>query len=134
MIKHIAVKDAHYVRNAVSTIHHHSRRRSARVERQHGLRFALQSSEVELLEHDLRHLSTILLGIQRRLGEHDAKSIGGDGSAVVGVDSEFSLERVLPDLLHIVPVLDDAVFDGVCDVEGADGLDAFVPDEQVLPP
>lgn len=34
-------------------------------------------------------------------------------------DSQLVVERVTPNLLHVVPVCDDAVFNGIRDVENA---------------
>ena len=63
MIQHVPVEDAHHVRNAVTAVHDHTGGRAARVERQHGLRLALQSGEVELFEHDFGHFATVLLRV-----------------------------------------------------------------------
>ena len=53
----------------------------------------------------LGHLLSVGLGIEGSLSEEDGVLLGGDTQLVV--------EGVVPDLLHVVPVGDDAVFDGV---------------------
>ena len=53
----------------------------------------------------LGHLLSVGLGIEWSLGEQDGMFLGSDTQLVV--------EGVVPDLLHVVPVGDDAVFDGV---------------------
>ena len=53
----------------------------------------------------LRHLFAVGFGVKRCLGEQDWVLLGGDTKLVV--------ERVMPDLLHVVPVGDDAVLDRV---------------------
>jgi len=54
---------------------------------------------------DLRHLFAVGLGVERRLGEQDR--------VLLGRDTQLVVERVVPDLLHVVPVGDDAVLDRV---------------------
>ena len=60
---------------------------------------------VKRLEHDLGHLLAIGLGVQWGLGE--------EGGVLLWGDAELVVEGVVPDLLHIIPVGDDAVLDGV---------------------
>merc|ERR1712198_257337 len=79
---------------------------------------------VERLEHDLGHLLPVGFGVEGSLGEEDRLLLGGN--------PELVEERVMPDLLHVVPVGDDAVFHGV--LQGEDtplGL-SFVADVGVL--
>ena len=68
---------------------------------------------VELLEEDLCHLLAVGFGVERRFGEHDW--------VLFGRDAQFVVEGVVPDLLHVVPVGDDAMLDRV-----ANGEDAFL--------
>ncbi len=68
------------------------------VEREHGLDGNVHGWGVEGLEHDLGHLFAVGLGVERRLGE--------DGVLLRG-DAELVVKRVVPDLLHVVPVGDD---------------------------
>merc|ERR1719334_2058379 len=70
-----------------------------------GLNTDVHGRVVEGLEADLRHLLSIRLRVERRLGVECWGLIGRD-SQLVGVG-------VVPDLLHVVPVGDDAVFDGI---------------------
>ncbi|CEO94454.1 hypothetical protein PBRA_000239, partial [Plasmodiophora brassicae] len=60
---------------------------------------------------DLRHLLAVGLRVQRRLRQHDRVLLGGDAQLVV--------ERVVPDLLHVVPVRHDAVLDRVLERQDA---------------
>ena len=53
----------------------------------------------------LGHLLSVGLGIEGSLSEEDGVLLGGDTQLVV--------EGVVPDLLHVVPVGDDTVLDGV---------------------
>ena len=58
----------------------------------------------------LGHLLSVGLGIERGFGEEDGVLLGGNAKLVV--------EGVVPDLLHVVPVGDDSVLNGV--LEGQD--------------
>jgi hypothetical protein len=80
------------------------------VQGQDGLNGDVHGGGVEGLEHDLSHLLTVGLGVQGGLGEEDGVLLGGD--------TELVVEGVVPDLLHIVPVGDDTVLNGV--LEGQD--------------
>ena len=64
---------------------------------------------VECLEHDLCHLFPVGLGVEGSLGQQDWVLFGGD--------SELVVDGVIPDLLQVVPVCDDAVLDGVLQSE-----------------
>merc|ERR1711910_94829 len=57
------------------------------------------------LEHDLGHLLPVGLGVEGGLGQEDGLLLGGNAELVV--------EGVVPDLLHVVPVGDDSVLNGV---------------------
>merc|ERR1711936_154544 len=65
---------------------------------------------VEGLKHDLGHLLTVSLGVEGSLSEEDGLFLRGN--------TEFIVEGVVPDLLHVIPVGDDSVLNGV--LEGKD--------------
>jgi len=73
---------------------------------------------------NLRHLLAVGLGVERRLGEQDWMLFGGDTQLVV--------ERVMPDLLHVVPVGDDAVLDRVLECQDTSLALRLVADVAVL--
>jgi hypothetical protein len=77
------------------------------VQGEHGLDGDVEGGSVEGLENNLRHLLTVGLGVDGSLGEQDGVLLGGDTQLVV--------EGVVPDLLHVVPVGDDTVLDGVAE-------------------
>lgn len=53
--------------------------------------------------------------------------------AVAGLDVELlGAEGVVPQVLHVVPVPDNAVLHGVVDLQHGAQLAGFVPDHQVL--
>merc|ERR1711992_166191 len=60
---------------------------------------------LKVSEHDLGHLLPVGLGVEGGLGKEDGLLLGGNAELVV--------EGVVPDLLHVVPVGDDSVLDGV---------------------
>merc|ERR1711973_655637 len=70
----------------------------------------IHGGHVEGLEHDLSHLLTVSLGVEGGLSEEDGLFLGGN--------TEFIVEGVVPDLLHVIPVGDDSVLNGV--LEGKD--------------
>lgn len=97
--------DGDSVRNTVTRVQHDASRATRGVEGEDGLDGNIESGDVERLEHDLRHLLSVHLGAQRRLSEQHR--------VLLGCDTKFVVERVVPDFLHVVPVGDDAVLDGV---------------------
>lgn len=79
------------------------------VEGENGLDGDVEGGSVEGLEDDLGHLLTVGLWVHGGLGEKDGVLFGGN--------TELVVEGVMPDLLHIVPVGDDTVLDGVSEGE-----------------
>jgi hypothetical protein len=53
----------------------------------------------------LSHLLSVGLWIERSLSQQDWVFLWGD--------TQFIVESVMPDLLHIIPIGDDTVFNGV---------------------
>merc|ERR1712073_290232 len=70
----------------------------------------IHGGHVEGLKHDLGHLLTVGLGVEGSLSEENGLFLRGN--------TELIVEGVVPDLLHIIPVGDDSVFNGV--LEGED--------------
>ena len=58
-----------------------------------------------LFAHYLGHFLTVSLRVEGSLGQEDGVFLGGDAELIV--------KGVVPDLLHVIPVGDDTVFDGV---------------------
>ena len=125
------------VRDAVARVEHDASRAAGRVEREHRLNGHVEGGRVERLEDDLRHLLAIGLRVQRRL-RHQQR-------VLLRRHTQLVVERVVPNpaepttlvyctvqctpsdktststnvLLHVVPVGDDAVFDGVPELQDA---------------
>merc|ERR1719312_300133 len=70
----------------------------------------VHGGHVEGLEHDLGHLLTVSLGVERSLSEEDGLLLRGNTKLIV--------EGVVPDLFHVIPVGDDSMLYRV--LEGKD--------------
>jgi len=79
------------------------------IKRQNRLNRNVDSSDMEVLKHDLRHLLPVLLRVHGRFGEEDLPSSR--------VDLELLGEGVVPEEEHVVPVSNDSVLHRLGDVE-----------------
>lgn len=107
----VTVDDRHGVADTVAHVQHGSGCLSCGEEGEHGLDVDVEAGYLEILEEDLAHLLLVLLGVER--------GFGLEAAVVLRLDLESVGVAELPDLLHLVPVADDAVHDGL--VDGADG-------------
>merc|ERR1712078_314097 len=105
MGKSITLIDGDIVGDTISRVHDHTGGTTGGIEGEDGLDGNIHGGHVEGLEHDLSHLLTVSLGVEGSLSEEDGLFLGGN--------TEFIVEGVMPDLLHIIPVGDDTVFNGV---------------------
>merc|ERR1712024_367918 len=103
--KSITLIDGDIVGNTIAGVHDHTGGTTGGIEGEDGLDGNIHGGHVEGLEHDLSHLLTVSLGVEGSLSEEDGLFLGGN--------TEFIVEGVMPDLLHIIPVGDDTVFNGV---------------------
>jgi hypothetical protein len=71
----------------------------------------IKAGDVKNFEHYLGHPFSVLLWVERRFGHQDG--------VLFWRNSEFVVEGVVPDLLHIVPVGHNAMLDGLLDAEHA---------------
>ena len=97
--------DGDDVGDTITGVEHDTGGTTGSVQRQHGLDGYVESGGVEGLEDDLGHLLTVGLGVDGSLSEQHGVLLWGHTKLVV--------ESVMPDLLHIVPVGDDTVLDGI---------------------
>jgi hypothetical protein len=102
--------DGDSVRNTVSRVEDDTSGTTGSVQGEDGLDRDVESRGVEGLEHDLRHLLSVLLGVKGSLGK--------ENGVLLRSDTELVVESVVPDLLHVVPVGNDTVLNGV--LEGKD--------------
>merc|ERR1711988_186968 len=101
----ITLIDGDIVGDTITRVHDHTGGTTRSVKGEDGLDSNIHGGHVEGLEHDLSHLLTVSLGVEGSLSEEDGLFLGGN--------TEFIVEGVMPDLLHIIPVGDDTVFNGV---------------------
>merc|ERR1712026_344186 len=97
--------DGDVVGDTITRVHDHTGGTTRSVKGEDGLDSNIHGGHVEGFEHDLSHLLTVSLGVEGSLSEEDGLFLGGN--------TEFIVEGVMPDLLHIIPVGDDTVFNGV---------------------
>merc|ERR1719410_1036790 len=102
--------DGDTVGDTISRVHDNTSGTARGIEGENSLDGNIHSGHVEGLEHDLGHLLTVSLGVEGSLSEEDGLFLRGN--------TEFVVEGVVPDLLHIIPVGDDSMLNGV--LEGKD--------------
>merc|ERR1712230_291319 len=102
--KGITFIDGDTVGDTISRVHDNTSGTARGIEGEDSLDGNIHSGHVEGLEHDLGHLLTVSLGVEGSLSEEDGLFLRGN--------TEFIVEGVVPDLLHIIPVSDDSVFNG----------------------
>merc|ERR1711953_775220 len=110
MGKSITLIDGDGVRNTITRVHDDTGGTTRGIEGEDSLDSDIHGGHVEGLEHDLSHLLTVSLGVEGSLSQEDGLLLGGN--------TEFIVEGVIPDLLHVIPVGDDTVLNGV--LEGKD--------------
>merc|ERR1712073_236057 len=101
----VTLVDGDTVGDTVTGVHDDTGGTAGGVQGEHGLDGDVHGGHVEGLEHDLSHLLTVGLGVEGSLSQEDRVFLGGN--------TELIVEGVVPDLLHVIPVGDDSVFNGV---------------------
>ena len=91
--------------DTVTGVEHDTGGTTGRVQREDGLNGDVEGWRVECLEDNLGHLLTVGLWVDWRLGEKDW--------VLLWCNTQFVVEGVMPNLLHVVPVGDDTVLDRV---------------------
>merc|ERR1719315_675108 len=110
MGKGITFIDGDTVGDTISRVHDNTSGTARSIKGEDSLDGNIHSGHVEGLEHDLGHLLTVSLGVEGSLSQKDGLLLRGN--------TELIVEGVVPDLLHIIPVGDDSMFNGV--LEGED--------------
>ena len=106
----VTLVDGDCVGDTITRIEHNTGGTTRRVERQHGLDGNVHGWRVEGFKHDLGHPLPVGLGVEWGLCEQDR--------VLLWCNTQLVVEGVVPYFLHVVPVGDDAVFNGV--LEGKD--------------
>merc|ERR1712227_1100463 len=101
----ITLVDGDTVGNTITGVHDNTSGTSGSVQGEDSLDGDVHGGHVEGLEHDLGHLLTVGLGVEGSLSQEDGLFLGGN--------TELVVEGVMPDLLHVIPVGDDSVLNGV---------------------
>jgi hypothetical protein len=94
------------------------------VEGENGLDGDVEGGSVEGLEDNLGHLLTVGLGVDGGFGQEDR--------VLLRSDTELVVECVMPDLLHVIPVCDNTVLDGVSEGEDTTLRLCLITDIRVL--
>merc|ERR1712153_66287 len=102
MGKGITFIDWDSVGDTISGIHDDTSGTAGSIKGEDSLDGNIHGGHVEGLEHDLSHLFTVSLGVEGSLSQKDGLFLWGN--------TELIVEGVMPDLLHIIPVGDDTVF------------------------
>merc|ERR1711870_41679 len=124
MGKSITFIDGYVVGDTITRVHDHTGGTTGGIEGKDSLDGNIHGGHVEGLEHDLSHLLTVSLGVEGSLSKEDGLLLGGN--------TEFIVEGVMPDLLHIIPVGDDTVFNGVLQGEDTSLGLSFITDIGIL--
>merc|ERR1719420_653745 len=98
------------VGDTISGVHDNTSGTTRGIEGEDSLDSNIHGRHVEGLKHNLSHLLTVSLGVKGSLSQEDGLLLRGN--------TEFIVEGVMPDLLHIIPVGDDTMLNRV--LEGED--------------
>merc|ERR1712102_4905 len=101
----VSLVDGDSVGDTVSGVQDDTGGTAGGVQGENSLDGDIHGGSVEGLEHDLGHLLPVSLGVEGSLSREDGVFLGGN--------TELVVEGVMPDLLHVVPVGDDSVLNGV---------------------
>merc|ERR1712064_57946 len=110
MGKDITFIDGDTMGDTISRVHDNTSGTARGIEGENSLDGNIHGGHVEGLEHDLGHLLTVSLGVEGSLSEENGLFLRGN--------TELIVEGVVPDLLHVIPVGDDSVLNGI--LEGED--------------
>merc|ERR1711921_26292 len=110
MGKGITFIDGDTVGDTISRVHDNTSGTARGIEGEDSLDGDIHGRHVEGLEHDLGHLLTVSLGVEGSFSQEDRLFLRSN--------TELIVECVVPDLLHVIPVGDDSVLNGV--LEGQD--------------
>merc|ERR1719195_1050518 len=106
----VIFSDGDAMGDTITRVHDNTSGTSRGIKGENSLDSDIHSGHVEGLKHDLGHLLTVSLGVEGSLSKKDGLFLRGN--------TELIIEGVVPDLLHIIPVGDDSVFNRV--LEGED--------------
>merc|ERR1719391_1285804 len=105
MGKSITFIDGDTMGDTVARVHDDTSGTSGSIEGEDSLDGNIHSGHVKGLKHDLGHLLTVSFGVEGGFSQEDGLFLRGN--------TELIVEGVMPDLLHIIPVGDDSMFNRV---------------------
>merc|ERR1712236_82343 len=109
MGKGITFIDGDSVGDTITRVHDDTGGTSRGIKGEDSLDGNIHGGHVEGLKHNLGHLLTVGLGVEGSLSKEDRLFLRGN--------TELIVEGVVPDLLHIIPVGDDSMLNGVFEGE-----------------
>ena len=112
------------VRNTVTRIQNNTSGTAGSIQWQHSLNGNVEGGHVESFKHDLGHLFTVGFRVQRGFGAENRVFFRGNTQLIV--------EGVMPNLLHVVPVGDDTVFDWVLQSQNTSLRLRFIANIRIL--
>merc|ERR1712079_54411 len=98
------------MRYTISRVHDNTSGTARGIQGENSLDGHVHGGHVEGLKHNLGHLLTVSLGVEGSLSKEDRLLLRGN--------TEFIVEGVVPDLLHVIPVSNDSMLNRV--LEGED--------------
>merc|ERR1719189_247647 len=101
--------DGDSVGNTIPRVHDDTSGPTRGIQGKYGLDGNIHGGGVESFEHDLSHLLPVGFGIKGSLSQEDG--------VLLWCNAELIVEGVMPDFLHVIPVGDDTVLDGVFEGE-----------------
>merc|ERR1712241_1438827 len=109
MGKSITFIDGDIVGDTITRVHDHTGGTTGGVEGKDSLDGNIHGGHIEGFKHDLSHLLTVSFGVEGSLSKEDRLLLRGN--------TEFIVEGMMPDFLHIIPVGDDTMFNRVFEGE-----------------
>merc|ERR1719423_449738 len=124
--KGVTFVDGDSVCNTITGVEDNTGGTTGSVEGEDSLDGDIHCRHAESLEHHPGHLLPVGLGVEGSLSEQ--------GGGLLGSYTEFVVEGVVPDLLHVIPVGDDTVFNGVLESEDTSLALSLITDVGILLP
>merc|ERR1711971_695109 len=105
----ITFVDGYCVRDTITRIEDNTGGPTRGIQGEHSLDGHVHGGGVEGFKHNLSHLLPVSFGVEGSLSQ--------ENRVLLGSNTELIVEGVMPDLLHIVPVGDNTVLNGVFESE-----------------
>mmetsp|Transcript_14328 Transcript_14328/g.35454 ORF Transcript_14328/g.35454 Transcript_14328/m.35454 type:complete len:204 (+) Transcript_14328:255-866(+) len=124
MRKRVSLVDGDGVAHTVTRVNDDTRSTARGIKRQNSLNSNVEGRDVEGFEEDLGHALSVSLRVQRGFSKK--------GGVFSRIDAQLGVVSVVPDLLHVIPVSDDTVLEGVLDDQNSTSGHGGVTDIVVL--